>query len=231
MGFSLENVVPWGRSFDEYVEMFRLNEQDLSGKILGCGDGPASFNATLSRQGGDVVSVDPIYHFTATEIQYRINESYEIVLNQVRQHADTFVWDSIPSPEALGRIRMEAMDAFLADFSLGVSGGRYIAGALPNLPFKDRQFDLALCSHFLFLYSEQYSVDFHLASIQELFRVATEVRIFPLLELNGSVSRHLAPVMCELKKHGYTVAEEVVIYEFQKNGNKMLRIRNGAETS
>ena len=45
--------------------------------------------------------------------------------------------------------------------------------------FADREFDLALCSHLLFLYSEQLTADFHLASIRELCRVAGEVRVFP----------------------------------------------------
>ncbi|MEJ2690734.1 MAG: SAM-dependent methyltransferase, partial [Deltaproteobacteria bacterium] len=52
MSFTLEKVVPWGRSFAEYAAMFALSKADLQGRILGCGDGPASFNASLSRQGG-----------------------------------------------------------------------------------------------------------------------------------------------------------------------------------
>jgi hypothetical protein len=35
----------WGRSLDEYKLMFRLSETDMKSKILGCGVGPASFNA------------------------------------------------------------------------------------------------------------------------------------------------------------------------------------------
>lgn len=46
-----------------------------------------------------------------------------------------------------------------------------------------RSFDLAVCSHLLFLYSEHLSEDFHVESIKELCRVAGEARIFPLLEL------------------------------------------------
>ena len=48
MGFTLENVVPWGRSYDEYVSMFDLTEVDLGLRLLGCGDGPAGFNAALT---------------------------------------------------------------------------------------------------------------------------------------------------------------------------------------
>jgi len=59
VSFSLDQVVPWGRSFEEYVAMFSLTEEDLAGRILGCGDGPASFNCELTRRGGMIVSLDP----------------------------------------------------------------------------------------------------------------------------------------------------------------------------
>jgi hypothetical protein len=39
--FTLETVVPWGRSFDEYRRMFALSDDALQGRILGCADGPA----------------------------------------------------------------------------------------------------------------------------------------------------------------------------------------------
>ena len=63
MSFTLESVVPWGRSFDEYIAMFSLSDSELQGRILGCGDGPAAFNALLSRRGGRVLSVDPLTAF------------------------------------------------------------------------------------------------------------------------------------------------------------------------
>ncbi len=44
----LENVVPWGRSLAEYQAMFALSEEELQKRILGCGDGPASFNAEMT---------------------------------------------------------------------------------------------------------------------------------------------------------------------------------------
>lgn len=68
MGFTLEDIVPWGRSFDEYVAMFALSGEDLGKKIVGCGDGSAAFNAELARRGGRVLSIDPVYRFTAGEM-------------------------------------------------------------------------------------------------------------------------------------------------------------------
>jgi hypothetical protein len=58
MAFSLDRVALWGRSFGEYQKMFALTEAQLSACILGCGDGPASFNAEATMLGADVTSVD-----------------------------------------------------------------------------------------------------------------------------------------------------------------------------
>ena len=108
MGFTLENIVPWGRSYAEYVAMFALSGDDLRRCILGCGDGPAAFNAQLTGQGGRIVSVDPLYAFDAEQIRDRIVATCETVLDQARQNRDDYVWDVIPSVEALGRMRMVA---------------------------------------------------------------------------------------------------------------------------
>jgi SAM-dependent methyltransferase len=197
----------------------------LTGPVLGCGDGPASFNAALTKRGGTVVSVDPIYSFSAEAIRDRIAETYDVVMKQTRDNRHEFVWKNITSPEELGTIRMKAMSDFLSDFPTGIAAGRYVDGSLPDLPFSSRQFDLAVCSHFLFLYSEHLSADFHVESIAELCRVAKEVRIFPLLELGAKPSRHLKPVISQLEKLHYDTFIETVPYEFQKNGNQMLKIR------
>jgi hypothetical protein len=101
---------------------------------------------------------------------------------------------------------------------------------LPLLPFANGHFDLAVCSHLLFLYSEQLSEDFHLSSIHELCRVAAEVRIFPLLELGAHQSRHLERVTSKLRESGYTVSIVRVAYEFQKGGNQMMVVRSVEQT-
>lgn len=225
MGFTLDKVVPWGRSYDEYVSMFGLTESDLELHILGCGDGPAAFNSALSKRGGNVVSVDPIYIFDATQIRSRVSDTYETVITQMRKNKSDYVWEAIPSVEQLGNARMSAMETFLSDFEMGKQEGRYIAGELPSLPFKSGQFDIALSSHFLFLYSAHLSAEFHLQALQEMLRVAREVRVFPLLALDSTPSPHLDFVSKHLENHGFGVEVKRVPYEFQRGGNEMLAIK------
>ena len=117
------------------------------------------------------------------------------------------------------------MQQFLEDLPIGIQQGRYIIGELPMLSFDTKQFDLALCSHFLFTYSDLLSQDFHLTSIQEMCRVASEVRVFPLLNnYSTDVSPLLPSVMEDLTAQGYNLEIKQVPYEFQKGGNQMLRV-------
>jgi SAM-dependent methyltransferase len=217
-----ENIVPWGRSYTEYITMFHLTPYFLSKKVLGCGDGPAAFNAVGNAFGGNIISVDPIYNLSKKEIEKQIDLSFDMVINQTMANLDKFSWEMFGNVEGLGKIRMKSMLQFLDDYEQGIKEGRYIAGELPNLPFANNSFDLALSSHFLFLYSEHLDLEFHLKAINEMLRVASEVRIFPVVDLNANKSAHLDSVMeyfpgCELI---------TVNYEFQKGGNQMLLITN-----
>jgi hypothetical protein len=220
----LGEVIPWGRSFDEYRLMFGLSEGDLAGRILGCGDGPASFNTGATAEGRSVTSCDPIYAFSAEEIRQRVEDRYEDVIAQVRLNPEGFVWDYFHDPDHLGQARLAAMRIFLSDLEKGKAAGRYVPASLPSLPFGDHQFDLALCSHLLFLYSNQLSFEFHRAAVEELLRVAKEVRIFPLLTLERRCSPHIEPLVSYFAENRWRTELRSVPYEFQRGGNRMLRI-------
>jgi hypothetical protein len=220
----LEEVVPWGRSLAEYQSMFNLSATDLNAKILGCGDGPASFNAEMTELGHSVVSIDPVYQFSAEQIEQRVRATYKPVISQVKENPDRYIWQNFRDADELGKARLVAMEKFLSDYESGKIAGRYLDQSLPNLEFTDDQFDLCLCSHLLFLYSEQLSLDFHVAAIHELLRIAPEVRIFPLLKLDCEPSPYLELVIKELANKGYNAQVKSVAYEFQKGGNQMLSI-------
>ncbi len=244
MGLKLDNVVPWGRSHSEYLRMFDITIPELDLKILDSGGGPASFNAEMTRRCArgsassvprghrkgynNVISCDPVYQFSADEIARRIQATYPVIVEGVKANQDQYVWQGeITSPTQLGQVRMAAMQQFLADFTEGKKSGRYVKAKLPVLPFNKKKFDLALCSHLLFLYSDQLDAAFHFHAILELCRVARAVRIFPLLDLSGEPSPHLSGTIMELRQQGYHVETRQVDYEFQRGGNQMLRIENG----
>jgi hypothetical protein len=221
----LETVVPWGRSLAEYQAMFALSSQDLNSNILGIGDGPASFNAEMTAMGRSVTSIDPVYQFTADQIEARVRATYDTILDQVKANLDRYNWSRMGDADRLGQQRLAAMNQFLIDYEPGKSAGRYQAQSLPKLEFADRQFGLCLCSHLLFLYSEQLSLEFHIESVMELLRVAPEVRIFPLLTLDCQPSPYLQPTIDHLTRLGIRAEVRSVDYEFQKGGNQQLVYR------
>ena len=224
MHFHYKDIVPWGRSFDEYLGMFDLSEDDLARDIVGVGDGPASFNFRMNQRGTPIISVDPIYQFSEVELRQRIQETYDDVIAQTRQNQDKFVWTKFSSVDELAKVRMQAMDEFCRDFESGKQQGRYINASLPTLPFPDGHFDLVLSAHLLFFYSANRDLAFHLDAVRELLRIGTEVRIFPIVDVNSNPSPFLSPVIDELKKENIACSVKHVPYHFQKTGNEMLQL-------
>ena len=224
MSIALTKIVPWGRSRGEYELMFDLSREDLRGPILGCGDGPASFNAELTPEGVRVISVDPLYQLNGSQIAASFEETADSIIGQVKATPGDWVWDIHGNPDELRHARRRALNCFLGDYEQGRRAGRYVPAALPRLPFANGAFRLALCSHLLFLYSDLLDERFHIQAAAELCRVATEVRIFPLLTLDLSTSRHVDAVRRALESRGITSSIERVGYELQRGGNRMLRL-------
>lgn len=227
MAMKLDKVVPFGRSLDEYRRMFALTDCDLAKKILGVGDGPASFNAEMHALGRSVISIDPSYAFRAAEIERQFHAVIDDVIAQVKATPGDWVWSYHPSPEHLRENRVRVLRRFGQDYDRGRADGRYVVGELPSLAFDDDEFQLALCSHLLFLYSDHFPFEFHLASVREMLRVAMEVRVFPLLTLMMERSPYVQPLIERLCADGRAVSVEKVDYELQRGGNEMLRILRG----
>lgn len=223
--FDLGGVVPWGRRLREYRAFFGLGDLASLAAILDVGGGPASFAAEAAKEGANVVAADPIYALRPEEIACRFEETAEAMRTGMRRAAYRFNWKQYGSEAAVHRLRREALELFLADYEEGKARGRYVPASLPSLPFADGSFRLALVSHLLFLYGDELDFGFHLASIRELLRIAEEVRIFPLINLDGLPSSHLPGVMSDLRRDG-AVAELVrVPFEFQRGATRMLRLR------
>ena len=227
--YDLNRVFPWGRSFRDYVRMFDLTQEDLRRRILGCADGPAAFNSEMTTLGNTAVSCDPLYGFSADEIKGRIDAVYEDIIKESIQKKNCYVWNLYASPEEVGRVRMAAMREFLADYERGKQEGRYLTESLPLLSFADNSFDLSLCSHFLFTYTHVLTLEFHRAAISEMCRVAREVRIFPLMDFFHQESAYVRPLVEQLTGAGYEVELRRVPYEFQRGGNRMLRVRRSVQ--
>lgn len=225
MAMQLDQVVPFGRSLDEYRLMFSLSQEDMAKTIVGVADGPASFNAEMHALGRRVVSVDPLYAFSGRDIARQFYAVADDIIRQVKTTPEDWVWSYHRSADHLRDNRVRALTQFIADYERGRADGRYVTGELPQLALTHDRFDLALCSHFLFLYSDHFSYAFHREAIAEMLRVATEVRIFPLMTLKLTPSSYVEPLVQDFTAQGYVAQIHAVSYELQRGGNTMLSIK------
>ena len=220
----LNNMFYWGLSYQNVVDMFSLDEHDLQNKILDCMGAPSSFNPIAHEKGQHVVSCSDTYGCNKEELQIKMQEALRQTMMIIEENPHRFVNTAIGLPKKYEANLKENLKIFMHDYNDAVKQHRYSPESLPSLDFKNCEFNLAICRHFLFVRNENFSIDFHLKSIKEMCRVAGEARIFPLLDADGNVSEKLPLVMQALQQDGYDVEIRKVNYELQKGANAMLRV-------
>ena len=100
------------------------------------------------------------------------------------------------------------------------------AALLPNLPFRDQNFDLVLCHHALFKENDLHAEEFDKKALIELARVGSEVRILPVVGLNGSPSQYLGPLIQNLQEQGIGIELRQVQINQEEKAQAMLRLWN-----
>ncbi|HET6815710.1 MAG TPA: hypothetical protein VFH66_00580 [Mycobacteriales bacterium] len=167
-------------------------------------------------------AVDPAYAMSRDQLVTAVREDMRRGASIAEQHADRFTWEWYGSREARDQMRRGAAARFLT--SLAAAPGWLVAAELPRLPFRERSFDLVLCSHLIFTWADQLGFDWHLAALLELVRVSgREVRVFPtVLQGRGDVVPFWSELMNALEKAGIAAEERPVPYRFQVTGDRML---------
>ncbi|RUS46080.1 SAM-dependent methyltransferase [Cohnella sp. AR92] len=220
----LSRIVFIGRTFDEYMSMFKLTETELRGRsILDCPAGACSFTAHANELGADVTAADIAYYHGAEDLQRKGLQDLDHTMAQMGKVQTNYVWEYFRSVDDLKNHRYQALTDCSNDRRKHPE--RYVAATLPVLPFENKQFDLTLSAHFLFMYSDRLDYEFHRRTIQELLRVTKkEIRIFPLTNLSAEKYHLLDKIIAYLHEQGCTTEEVMVDYEFQKGANRMLKI-------
>ncbi|MHA7841619.1 MAG: methyltransferase domain-containing protein [Gammaproteobacteria bacterium] len=214
----------WSHNLTDYEALFALTEEDKQGTILDCAAGSACFTAQMRQQGKKVIACDPLYAQPFEILQDTVQTMGTHLLQRFRSQIDEDHWQPTITLAELEQKQHDNAAIFLQDYSQGVAEGYYQPHSLPELPFDDYQFDLALCANFLFDAKDYDSLVPYLASIKALARVAREVRIFPLVNEKGELSEHVGPAMAVLQPEGYAMEICEVAYHLQKNANALLRI-------
>ncbi len=222
---TLQNIALIGRTFEEYYNMFDLG--DLSGNeiILDVASGVSSFCAEANRGGLNVTASDKIYSLSPHEIEQKCKQDLDMIIKQVPNIADLFVWNYFKDIGSLKNQREKAYKLFIEDFRK-YGARRYVPVEYPLTGFGSNQFNISLLSHFLFLYEEHLNYNFHKSTIQELLRITSEeIRIFPIVNLKGRKSSMVDVLMHDRDFGHLQIFIKKVNYEFMKNGNKMMVIR------
>lgn len=221
----MQRIVLWGHHLDEYVDMFDLPESALTMRFLEYHSGPSAFQAELREQAAHLVSYDPWFFMDKTALTPLILHSFETRVEQIKARRDEFDFSRYgDTPETLIDYRRAGIDQFLKDYDLGHAEGRYLPIPEQPLPFEDFFYDFALSAHHFFSTMVPQTVEYHAQCIQELARVAKEVRIFPLVDADGIPSPLLGPVLLALQQLNYGVELREVRYHLQPRGNAMLRV-------
>ena len=211
------------RSAAEYRAMFGLTAADLSAaSVLDCCAGGSGFAAETAAR---VVAADPAYALDRHDLADRVRAALQDGDQIIGAHAEHFDWGWYGDPASRTELRTAAARHFLDD--LREHPGRYIAAALPNLPFATGSFDLVLCSHLLFTWSDLLDAAWHSRALAELIRVARhEARIYPLVvQGTGQPVAFLDDLRADLSAAGYRSRIQAVPYRFQKNADQMLVIK------
>jgi hypothetical protein len=226
----LRGVSFFGRTLAEYAQFFALDVAALHGRsVLDVAAGPSSFTAELCKRGIDAVAVDPLYGCRADALGQHVQIDYRAMFAQVRAKPELFRLRAFASLDEAEESRRAAAARFLTDYAAHFVHNRYVGAALPQLPFLDRAFDVVLCAHFLFLYTKQFDLAFHVEACRELVRVSRDdVRIHPIVGTGGRRYPQLKELLSTLAADG--IASDIVKtdYEFFAGATEMLVLKRGA---
>ncbi|ROO86419.1 hypothetical protein EDD29_3986 [Actinocorallia herbida] len=198
---ALDRVLVTSRDFAEYRAMFALDDTTLdTARILDCPGGAGDFGFRVRERGGRAVSVDPIYALEPAALTLRVQEELDRGVRRAHAvpHLYDFSWTGGLAQYV--RRRERAAQRFLVDYALDREN--YLDAALPDLPFPDGAFDLALVPNLLFVYAGLFDPAWHRRAVAELVRVAREVRIHPVTDADGRPYPHLPALRADLAAAG-----------------------------
>lgn len=187
--------------------------------------GACSFTAHAAKAGADAYAADILYKHSKQTLKELGEAGLEKIYKNtawISEHNMSFYGDLTGHR----RTRQSALDDFLADFD----SPRYTYAKFPHLRLTEH-FDLCLSGHFLFTYDDRFDYEFHLSSIISMIEIASEVRIFPLVDMNNSrctKERNFSPfvyrLLDELPSFGLRAEIAPVDFEFQRGAGFVMKI-------
>lgn len=234
--FQLDRVACFGRTMNEYVEMFNLDLESLMGtSILDCASGPASFAAEALKKHIKVVACDPIYSQKIDQIIESAQRDIPACIRETQRHRGLFVRETNDEDICFLNEKLKALTTFANDYKKIDACRRYVAASFPHLPFYDESFDMVLSANLLFLYSDvetggilensKFDYLFHHRALHEMLRIArNEVRIYPVVGPNKEKHPFIDELLKDESFFKYDLQFETVMMKDIKGATQMLRI-------
>ncbi|NUP30874.1 MAG: methyltransferase domain-containing protein [Streptomycetaceae bacterium] len=221
----LDRLIVSSRPARDYELMFALELAALAGRrVLDCPGGASSFAAEAADAGADVSAVDPLYVLSAEELRSRLASDVELAFGV---HDERPEIDSDWLAEQKERWRV-AGERFFADYRPDGRTRRYQPAVLPDLPFADDEFDVALVSHLLFTY-DAVDPDAGLRELLRVVRPGGTIRIHPLVASDG-VPYPVERVLAWLERDGHHGEVIEVPYGKARGVGRSLIVTRGAAT-
>lgn len=165
-------------NLSEYQMLFNLTPSDLEKKIIDFPAGLNSFTSELFLHNQSIIACDEIY-VDPEKLKLLAEKTFNNSLSEKQKMIIT---------------------QFIKDFEKGFQENRYIPKKSSTLPFNNHQFDLMLSP--FFLSTDMTEPDICWNNLVEMLRVATEVRISPLLD-GKNLENLLGPLMLKLQQNSF----------------------------
>ncbi|WP_078496845.1 class I SAM-dependent methyltransferase [Paenibacillus selenitireducens] len=214
------------RSYEEYLRMFALTEDDLSkGSTLDVAGGGSSFTAEADARGYTAIAADPLFSKDTDFLTQHVYDEIELSTGKITKLQENYDWSFYGSPDLHRVRRLRSAEQFIQHYK--TSPASYVGAQLPELPFANDTFHHVLCSHFLFLYADQFDHAFHLHAVRELIRVCKvggRVLIYPLKSLRWVPYPTLDELLQHITEEGHRVSFRLSQLPFIPGSFEMLCI-------
>ncbi|MFE2409491.1 hypothetical protein ACFXDE_14225 [Kitasatospora sp. NPDC059408] len=183
------------RPLDEYCALFGLTRARLAalpGPVLDCPGGAAGLPAEARALGCRVIAADPAYALPPPAVAAHALAARAAMAAAMTTRPELYLPARLLPPDRYLRSWDRARRLYVADAAAHPE--RYVAAALPRLPFADGTFALTLSGYLLFAYPERFAPARQLDALVELVRVTSpdgEVLVHPLHDGRGRACGHL----------------------------------------
>lgn len=227
MDLSINEICGLGYSVDDYKKMFDLSDDDLNRNILDYRSGANVFCQEIYNQNKSEASIikacDPIYQMNITDLKKLAKASIDKLNQEYKANKSKFTLNTADFEKFIEQ-RINNINIFFSEFEVNKNNNLYTLDSLPSLSFEDEKFDLALVNYYFFSYSEILGLDYIVAGLKELIRVANEVRIFPLVNHSGEYSDAVPMVLGKLQENDLGAEIKEVEFGLWQSENAMMKV-------